>query len=107
MNLPIVVNLVNFCVFVVRSAEILVRLVVELYQTTVSVTALKNNEMPIGVDHGSAILYPSRRVILKNNEMPIGVDHIGNSIDTSDRTLQNNEMPIGVDHNPLTPGGLR
>jgi hypothetical protein len=51
MNLPIIVNLVNFCMFVVRSAEILVKLVVEVYETTVSVTALQNNEMPIGVDH--------------------------------------------------------
>jgi hypothetical protein len=51
MTLPIIVNLVDFCLLVVRSAEILVKLIVELYQTTVSVTALQNNEMPIGVDH--------------------------------------------------------
>jgi hypothetical protein len=59
MILPIITNLVNFCLLVVRSAEMLVKLAVELYQTTVSVTALQNNEMPIGVDHesgGTAVL---------------------------------------------------
>lgn len=51
MTLTIVVSLVNFCLLVVRSAEMLVKLTVELYQTIVLVTVLQNNEMPIGVDH--------------------------------------------------------
>jgi hypothetical protein len=51
MTLPIAVNLVNFCLLLIRSAEMLVRLAMKLYQTIVSVTALQNNEMPIGVDH--------------------------------------------------------
>jgi hypothetical protein len=51
MTLPIVINSENFCLLVVRSAEMLVKLAVGLYQTIVSVTALLNNEMPIGVDH--------------------------------------------------------
>jgi hypothetical protein len=51
MTLPIVTNLVNFCLLMVRLAKILVKSIVELCKTTVSVTALQNNEMPIGVDH--------------------------------------------------------
>jgi hypothetical protein len=65
MILPIVTNLANFCLLAVRAAKILVKSVVELCQTTVSVTALQNNEMPIGVDHTKAFPFTSREASAK------------------------------------------
>jgi hypothetical protein len=74
MTRPIILNLVNFYQFVVRSTEILVKLVVGPYEAIVSVSALQNNEMPIGVDHIVCQSAPTTLPVLQNNEMPIGVD---------------------------------